>query len=151
MHLWQPFRRLCGTARALKARNVRQRVHHSWRDLGLPDPARHDCRRERVKVDKYTCLEPSVKLNSPDHVRIAVERLTLENHELRQMNAILSRSNQDLSGLLSQLATTCRNPCARLRSTQSFWKRNIARSMTRIRDFRGKHRPGRHTHGGSPR
>jgi nitrogen-specific signal transduction histidine kinase/ActR/RegA family two-component response regulator len=40
--------------------------------------------------------EPSVKLNSPDHVRIAVERLTLENHELRQMNAILSRSNQDL-------------------------------------------------------
>lgn len=41
-------------------------------------------------------LEPSVKLNSPDHVRIAVERLTLENHELRQMNAILSRSNQDL-------------------------------------------------------
>jgi CheY-like chemotaxis protein len=41
-------------------------------------------------------LEPSVELNSPDHVRIAVERLTLENHELRQMNAILSRSNQDL-------------------------------------------------------
>jgi len=40
--------------------------------------------------------EPSVKLSSPDHVRIAVERLTLENHELRQMNAILSRSNQDL-------------------------------------------------------
>jgi CheY-like chemotaxis protein len=41
-------------------------------------------------------LEPSVKLNLPDHVRILVERLTLENHELRQMNAILSRSNQDL-------------------------------------------------------
>ena len=40
--------------------------------------------------------EPSVKLNSPDHVRIAVDRLTMENHELRQMNAILSRSNQDL-------------------------------------------------------
>ena len=48
--------------------------------------------------------EPSVKLNSPDHVRIAVERLTLENHELRQMNAFLSRSNQDLSGLLSRAA-----------------------------------------------
>jgi CheY-like chemotaxis protein len=41
-------------------------------------------------------LEPSVKLNLPDHVRILVERLTLENHELRQMSAILSRSNQDL-------------------------------------------------------
>ena len=40
--------------------------------------------------------EPSIKLNWPDHVRIAVERLTLENHELRHMNAILSRSNQDL-------------------------------------------------------
>ena len=40
--------------------------------------------------------EPSIKLNPPDHVRIAVERLTLENHELRQMNSILSRSNQDL-------------------------------------------------------
>jgi nitrogen-specific signal transduction histidine kinase/ActR/RegA family two-component response regulator len=40
--------------------------------------------------------EPSAKLNSPDHVRVAVEQLTLENDELRQMNAILSRSNQDL-------------------------------------------------------
>ena len=57
-------------------------------------------------------LEPSVKLNSPDHVRIAVERLTLENHELRQMIVILSQT-RIVSGLLSQLATTCRNPCGK--------------------------------------
>jgi light-regulated signal transduction histidine kinase (bacteriophytochrome) len=40
--------------------------------------------------------EQSDKLSPPDHVPIAVERLTLENDELRQMNAILSGSNQDL-------------------------------------------------------
>lgn len=39
--------------------------------------------------------EHGANLNSPDQVRVAVERLTVENVELRQMNAILSRSNQD--------------------------------------------------------
>jgi nitrogen-specific signal transduction histidine kinase/CheY-like chemotaxis protein len=40
--------------------------------------------------------EPSANVNSPHQVRAMAERLTLENDELRQMNAILSRSNQDL-------------------------------------------------------
>jgi nitrogen-specific signal transduction histidine kinase/DNA-binding NarL/FixJ family response regulator len=40
--------------------------------------------------------EPSANVNSPDQVRAMAERLTLENDELRQMNAILRRSNQDL-------------------------------------------------------
>ena len=39
---------------------------------------------------------PSAELNLPDHVRLAVEQLTLENDEHRRANAILIRSNQDL-------------------------------------------------------
>jgi light-regulated signal transduction histidine kinase (bacteriophytochrome) len=40
--------------------------------------------------------EQSDKLSPLDHIPVVVEQLTLENDELRQVNAILSRSNQDL-------------------------------------------------------
>lgn len=40
--------------------------------------------------------EPSRELKWPDHARFVAERLKLENLKLRQLNVILSRSNQDL-------------------------------------------------------